>query len=269
MSSARFRVAAALVAVVAGAGVLNAQAASASSLVLALKTDYTLEVQVSNGLRIGVSTRGATIPPGVYDAVVISEVPEAQDDYHMFHLVGPGVNLQTDLLAGDERAEPHVVTLQPNSVYSFRDERDLSLGSVVFSTSGSGTETARASGGTSSGGSAPAGAPTPRVENRDPVGSRALPARGALAGSVTTAGKLSLSFKGKQVSSLRAGRYRLSVLDETSRSAFMLQRVKQSPLTVSTKAHVGRRTVTVTLAAGQWSFYSSPAKRSYFVVLAR
>jgi hypothetical protein len=109
----------------------------------------------------------------------------------------------------------------------------------------------------------------PRVENRDLVGSRALPVRGALAGSVTTAGKLRLAFKGKQVSSLKAGRYRLSVLDETSKSAFTLQRIKQEPLSVSTKAHVGRRTVTVTLTAGQWSFYSSPAKRSYFVVVAR
>jgi hypothetical protein len=242
------------------AGAVGVQGASGASMVLSLTQDHILEIRLDNGARI--RTSGAVLPPGVYNAVVISEVPEFRDDYHMFHLVGPGVNLQTDLLAGDERAEPHTVTLLPNSQYVFRDERNLGLGSIVFSTSGSGTEVATATRASPNAGSASAS----KTSNTDPVGSKVLPVRGALAGSVSTTGRLKLTFKGKDVSSLKAGRYRISVLDETSSAAFLLKHLRRSPLTVSSKPHVGRRTVTVSLAAGQWMFYSTPGRKTFFVV---
>jgi hypothetical protein len=257
----RIRLLGALTALVAATGAFGAQSASAASIVLTLTPDHTLEIRLDSGARI--RAPGTVIAPGVYQAVVISEVPEFRDEYHMFHLVGPGVNLQTDLLAGDERAEPHTITLQPNSQYTFRDERNLGLGSVVFATSGAGTEVATTTR-TNTGGS---GTTAPKTTNKDLVGSKAaLPLRGALAGSVSTSGKLKLTFKGKNVLSLKAGRYTISVLDETSRSAFLLQRRKQDPVTLSTKAHVGRRTRTVSLGAGQWMYYSSPGRKSYFVV---
>ena len=115
------------------------QSSFAASIVLTLNADNTLELRLDNGVRIRASSPPAVIAPGTYAAVVISEVPDSSDGYHMFHLSGPGVNLQTDLLAGDDRAEPHTISLQPNSVYTFRDERTPALGSIVFSTSGAGT----------------------------------------------------------------------------------------------------------------------------------
>jgi hypothetical protein len=188
----------------------------------------------------------------------------------MFHLTGPGVNLQTDLLAGDERAEPHTVVLQPNSVYTFRDDRNASFGAVFFSTSGPGTAvsgtTNSSVGSGASAGSGGTTSNTPVSKNTDQVGSK-LKVRGSLSGSVSTAGKLRLLFKGKQVSSLRAGRYTVSVLDETSKGAFVLQLRNKAPVTVSGKGHIGRSTVTLTLTAGQWMFYSSPGKKSFFVVV--
>src|SRR3954447_23663574 len=117
----------------AGAG---AQSSVAASIVLTLNADNTLEPRLDNGVRVRASSPPAVIAPGTYATVVISEVPDAHDAYHMFHLSGPGVNLQTDLLAGDDRAEPHTVALQANAVYTFRDDRNASLGSIVFSTSG-------------------------------------------------------------------------------------------------------------------------------------
>lgn len=249
-------------ALVAATAAFGAQSVSAASIVLTLTPDHTLEIRLDSGARI--RAPGTVIAPGVYQAVVISEVPEFRDEYHMFHLVGPGVNLQTDLLAGDERAEPHTITLLPSSQYTFRDERNLGLGSVVFTTSGAGTEVAATTRTNTAGGS---GATAPKTTNKDLVGSKAaLPLRGALAGSVSTSGKLKLTFKGRNVLSLKAGRYTISVLDETSRSAFLLQRLRQDPVTLSTKAHVGRRTRTVSLGAGQWMYYSSPGRKSYFVV---
>jgi hypothetical protein len=266
----RIRFVGVLAGVLAVAGAFGAQGSLAASIVLSLTQDNVLEVRLDNGARLRASSAPVVIAPGLYQAIVISEVPESRDDYHMFHLVGPGVNLQTDLLAGDERAEPHTVTLQPSSVYSFRDDRNLSLGTIVFSTSGAGTAvTGGSSGGGSSGGSSgtTSNTPTSTSSNKDPVGSRAVKTRGALAGGVTTAGKLSLTFKGKAVNSLKSGRYTISVLDETSKSGFVLQLRNQKPVTVSGKSHIGRRTVTVTLKAGQWTFSSAPgAKKTFFVV---
>jgi len=258
------------------AGVFGVQSSFAASIVLTLNADNTLEVRLDNGTRIRTSSApGTVIAPGTYAAVVTSEVPDARDDYHMFHLTGPGVNLQTDLLAGDERAEPHSVSLQPNSVYTFRDERNVQFGAVVFSTSGSGTTVGGGSSGGSSGGGSSGGGSSgssggttsnvPTSSNQDTVGSNAL--RGTLNAGVDTAGRLTLLFKGKNVGSLKAGRYTVSVRDETSKDAFVLRLLNGDPVTVSGKAFVGRRTLTVKLKAGQWMFYSSPGKKKFFIVV--
>src|SRR6185312_12685768 len=98
--------------------------------------------------------------------------------------------------------------------------------------------------------------------------SRILRNQGALAGGVTTAGKLTLAFKGKSVGTLKAGTYSISVLDETSNAAFVLQQLRKQPITLSSKAHVGRSTRTVKLTVGQWMFYSSPGKKTFFIVHA-
>ena len=67
---------------------------------------------------------------------------------------------------------------------------------------------------------------------------------------------------------LKAGRYTISVLDETSNAAFVLQQLRKQPVTVSSKAHIGRSTKTVKLTPGQWMFYSSPGKKTFFIVHA-
>ena len=263
----RVRFVGVLVGLLLAAGAVGVQGSFAASIILTLNADNTLEVRLDSGARIRPSSPATVIAPGTYAAVISSEVPEFRDDYHMFHLTGPGVNLQTDLLAGDERSEPHTVSLQPNSTYTFRDERNLALGSIVFSTSGAGT--AVSSGGSSGGGSSSGGGTTsntPVTSNKDTVGSKILRNQGSLAGGVTTTGKLTLSFKGKAVGSIKAGRYTVTVLDETSKAAFVLQQLRKQPVTMSSKAHVGRSTKTVKLTPGQWMFYSSPGKKTFFIV---
>ena len=243
----------------------------AASIVLTLNADNTLELRLDNGVRIRPSSPPAVIAPGTYAAVVISEVPDSKDDYHMFHLAGPGVNLQTDLLAGDDRAEPHSISLQPNATYTFRDERNLSLGSIVFSTSGAGTAVSAGSNASTGSGSSSGGGTTsntPVTSNNDTVGSKVIRNQGSLTAGVTTTGKLTLRFKGKSVGALKAGRYTISVLDETSNAAFVLQQPRKQPVTLSSKAHVGRSTKTVKLTPGQWMFYSSPGKKTFFIVHA-
>ena len=89
-----------------------------------------------------------------------------------------------------------------------------------------------------------------------------------LAASVTTAGKLALTYKGKPVSELKSGRYTITVLDETSKTGFKLQRRGKPATTLSTKPFLGRRSVTIGLARGQWMFYSTPSAKHFFVVVA-
>ncbi len=267
----RVRLVTVLVGFLALAGALGVDGARAASLVLNQNADGTLSVILANGTHVRTSNPpGAVIPPGIYETVVNNDVPEARDDYHMFHLFGPGVNLETDLLAGDDRAQPHTVTLLPNSTYIFQDERALQVTRVVFSTSAAGTAAADSGSGSpsSSSGGASTGKPAPSVVNTDRVGSGLVAFRGTLTGGVNTFGKLSLSFKGKKVSTLKAGRYKIAVLDETSKSAFNLQRLSKQPVTLAGRLFVGKRTVTLTLQAGQWIFYSSPGKKSYFIVVS-
>jgi hypothetical protein len=268
--SGRVRFLAVLVGLLALAGSFGVQSPRAASIVLSLNPDGTLEVVLGTGTRIRTSTPpGVVIPPGTYAVVVISEVPDAGDGYHMFQLAGPGVNLQTDLLAGDDRAEPHTVRLEPGSAYSFSDVRNPSFGRVVFSTSAAGTEAAASSSGGSSGGSSAGSTSTSKsTANKDAVGSRVVATRGTLEGGVSTTGTPTLLFKGKKVSSLKSGRYTINVLDETSRSPFVLQRLSKQPVTVSPRSFVGRRKVTLTLNAGQWVYYTSPGKKTYFIVVA-
>ena len=61
-----------------------------------------------------------------------------------------------------------------------------------------------------------------------------------LCGSVSTAGKLTLTLKGKRVSSLKAGRYKISVLDETSKSGFTLQKLGTTGTNVTSTKLVGQ-----------------------------
>jgi len=70
------------------------------------------------------------------------------------------------------------------------------------------------------------------------------------------------------VTNLKSGRYKLSILDETAKAAFKLQKLGKQPVTLTTPAFVGRHTATLTFKPGQWMFYSSTGKKSFFVVIA-
>ena len=86
--------------------------------------------------------------------------------------------------------------------------------------------------------------------------------RGTLAARVNPSGKLTLASGGFPVTKLKAGRYRFTVADKSSTRSFVVQRKGGSATTVSGVAFVGTRTVVLTLAAGQWTFYTSAGAKS-------
>ena len=84
---------------------------------------------------------------------------------------------------------------------------------------------------------------------------------------MSAAGKLSLTFKQKSVTTLKAGRYTLSVADLSKTAGFSLQNGKRT-LAVTGAALVGKRSRVITLTAGQWAFFTPGRSKSFFVVSA-
>ena len=98
---------------------------------------------------------GATpIPPGLYQFVVYNEFRDDDGWVHMLRVVGPGVDLLTDMNQGEQELASWRYTLQPNSTYTWEDEYRPSALRGVFRTSAAGTAS---TGGTSSGTTSPGG----------------------------------------------------------------------------------------------------------------
>jgi hypothetical protein len=260
------RAAKATVAILAAALLLalGAQSAGAApvapfDLWVVFHENHTITVAFDDGTPVGSLTgAGAAIAPGSYTLHFEDSVGVEGPD---FDLRGPGVSLQEDWFFGEAPSATHRVVFQPGSTYTWRN---VEQPSAIFTFT------------TTTGASNPAPSPTPgsgpsgstkTSTSKDVVGSQRVVFRGTLSGNVSTAGKLTLKYLGKAVGSLRTGSYKLSVLDETAKAAFYLQRLGAAePTKVSSTGYVGKHSVTLTLKAGQWFFFSTPGKKSYFIV---
>ena len=86
--------------------------------------------------------------------------------------------------------------------------------------------------------------------------------------TVSPSGKVTLSYRGKVVSSLKAGLYTVSVTDSSKKSGFVIQ---QSHKVATDGQHErpspARRARNLDLSKGQWFFYPSfIGQKTYFVV---
>jgi hypothetical protein len=226
------------------------------------RADHTfLAYLAASGAPVG-TTSGApsVIPAGTYK-LLLDDTSEAD---MQFDLAGPGVKLVTDMSHAEDPSAAFLETFQPSSTYTYRDDNHPSVvwtfatSAETIASSGSGVTTT-----SSTGSSKPSGA----TSSTDIVGSAILPYRGKLAGTVSPAGKLALAFKGKSVDKLKGGRYKFTVVDQSSSRAFMLQQIRKRPLTLTGAAFVGKHTVTLDLKLGQWMFYSPAGKKQYFIVV--
>jgi hypothetical protein len=211
-----------------------------------------------------------SIPPGTYEVAVTTPMMFSQVNappgsmagckgYVQFQLTGPGVYLYTTLFQGCNSFEVlNAQQFKPSSTYVAQDNNQPSVARVTFTTLASGAPVAPPS---------PQGPGTGKgTPSTDLVGSQ-LVTQGSLAADVSPAGKLTLRYKGKAVSSLKAGRYTVSVTDESPKTAFIVQELHKVGTTVGGRTFVGKQTKTVLLKAGQW-FFSSGAggTKTYFIV---
>ena len=84
---------------------------------------------------------------------------------------------------------------------------------------------------------------------------------------MSAGGALSVAFKGKSLTRLAAGRYRIAVSDRSASKAFILQKKAHRPLAVTGSTFVGTRSLTVDLTSGTWSFEPQAGKPSYSIVV--
>ena len=85
---------------------------------------------------------------------------------------------------------------------------------------------------------------------------------------MSAAGRLTLAYKGKSVSHLKPGKYKVVVTDKSSSNGFLLQNAKKRTTTVTGAGFVGKHTVTVGLSAGKWLVLPKLGKASYSIVVS-
>jgi len=242
----------AALAAVGARAAFSSHAAVSSTMHAYVHEDASIGLTFDDGTAVGNQASTApTIPAGTYTIRVVDDAFT-----HNFHLGGPGVDVGTTI--GGTGTPTFTVTLQPGATYRYQcdDHPDFMYG--AFTTSGGGGSSGGSTSGGSSGGSSSSGGGT--VSNTGTSNTGAL--SGTLVGSVKTAGKLTLSSGGSPVAKLKAGRYKITVADKSPARSFVVQAKGRSAVTISGVSFVGNHSVTLTLTAGQWSFYTSAGVKS-------
>jgi hypothetical protein len=238
----------------------------------------TFTITGDNGARV------ASITPGTYQVFITTPQVFADVDltgvtdmtacksFAQFSLTGPGVNLTTTLQDGDEDKELDRVTFQPGSTYVATDQNQPTVARYSFTTTTGGTAsgvTSPVTSGNSGKGDVQSGlvGSSSKSSHSGAAGSAPLPLRGTLVATVSPSGTTKLAYQGKGVTSLKAGRYTVSVTDESKKGGFIIQGVKQGATTVTGVSFVGKRAKTVDLRAGQWFFYPTfVGSKTFFIV---
>ena len=215
-----------------------------------------------------------TIAPGMYQIEVNTPEDFASVDQTAatnylgcdgainFAVSGPSGQLWTTTLSnGDDQQGIATVTLQPSSTYTLVDNNDPSATTVTFATSASGTPIDPA---TTDGSGEP-----PVTQSASSGSSAPLPFRGSLSATVGVHGAVAMTYNGKRVSILKAGRYRVTVVNRSLKNGFILQKLNE-PYSMLTRIGVmGTHTMTVTLHAGLWLFYPRfLTKKGWFSVVS-
>jgi hypothetical protein len=215
-----------------------------------------------------------SIPPGRYQVdvrtpIAFGTVPllgvndmTACKGAPQFQLTGPGVDLFTTMTAGCEADKVFPETFQPSATYVAVDNNQPSVARAAFSTLASGTPVIPAATYGTSG-------PGKAESSTDIVGSLLGSIRGTLTAKLTVKGKLTLLNKGKAVSKLKAGRYKVAIVDKDKKAGFVLLGPKSSKATHLTGVRfVGKHSVTIKLTAGRWTYYSALKNIHYLRVTA-
>ena len=239
----------------------QSRSAANPSLVVTFSPSGAVSVTLPNGTSVGSTSGAPTVIPAGYYTLVLNGPGECIN-LPLFELTGPGVNIQDDMLGGETDTHALYANFLPNSTYTWHIDRNQSI-VYTFKASADFVGGTLPTGSSSSSGSGK----TPKPTSQDITGSAVLPFRGTLTGGVTARGTLTLVYKGKSVSSLKAGKYTIAVTDRSSSSGFMLQKFKHALMSVTGVAFVGKHSASVQLTAGRWLFIPRLGKTAYSVAV--
>jgi len=178
--------------------------------------------------------------------------------FPQFQLTGPGVNLSTTMTAGCEADKTFPETFQANATYVAVDNNQPTVARGTFTTLASGTPQAPATPGTAWGGKT--------QQSQDLVGSGAI--SGKVSGTLATNGALTLTLSGKTVSKLATGRYTFTITDKSPKSGFLIIGPKGTlPTDVTGDRFVGKKSRTLRLTPGRWTYFSSGLRVVHYIVV--
>jgi hypothetical protein len=221
--------------------------AATAELDVTYNSPTSLSVKLAGGAAVA---SGSTIPAGSYNVIVYDA---GVDMNPHLTISGPGVSLSSDLnstgMGIDQTAPFGPYTFQTSSTYSIEDTNAGASTLVTFNTTA--TATASSGGGSSSSG----GSVTSTGSSSSSTGSRTL---GTLSASVGASGKLTLTFGGHAVKSLKAGRYLIRVADHSATAGVTIGSASTHPVTLSGAAAEGPSSKTLTLAKGKWFVEPTP-----------
>ena len=211
-----------------------------------------IRANLSNGNAL---TSGAVLPPGLYSVIVYDD---SVDPTPMFTMTGPGAEVSSDLNPNGMGIEVPV-TLGPfvlvaSSSYTISDSNMGGGSAISFTTAATGSSSSpNSSTSLSAGSSAPGSATTKTVTTLALI---ALPS-----------GKPAITFGGKAVMKLAAGRYSVVVSDLSKKAGLVLGHGVVRPVTLSSAAAVGTSERTLKLTAGKWFLETSAhGPKIYFTV---
>jgi hypothetical protein len=180
-----------------------------------------------------------------------------------FELHGPGVNIVSNLSGGEVTSATALAAFLPSSTYTWRNDAN---GSVVNTFVTSSTVVGPPP--PSPVGIAAAGGPTNKpTANSNVVGADVVPFRGTLSGTVTAAGGLTIAFDGKRATTLRAGRYRISITSSSTTGGFMLETPSHKTWNISGSTPTGKHTASLDLTAGRWTVIARHSKTGFAFIV--
>jgi hypothetical protein len=245
--------------VVAASLLVGVPAASAANLQLNVTFSATGQITLTfpDGTPVGVTSGTPTvIPAGFYTMNLIG--PGGCSTLPYFDLRGPGNNILDNMDQGEEANKTDNATFLPNSTYTWRDDQNPS---VVY-TFVTDSEVL---------GSAPTTAVSPThgtAVSQDPFASGGTASlRGTLVGAISPAGKLSLAFDGRSVTSLAAGRYTLKIDDRSASNGFLIEKANHKAVSYSGVIFVGSRTDSLRLTSGTWLFMPKLGQTAYTIAV--
>ncbi|HEX4518614.1 MAG TPA: hypothetical protein VH063_03435 [Gaiellaceae bacterium] len=255
------------VAIVAGSAADNPNPIFSTSVVIhvAYAPDCTFTMTIDGGITVDNSAApGVSIPPGPYQVAIRTPLPDAPFDTTVcigpvFSLTGPGVNDVPNLAAVNYMGTTQNVTLAPSSTYVAVDANHPLLQKFV-TTSATGSSSSLLP-------PIPADTASGTSTQPDVVGSGLAPLRGSLRASVSATGAAALEVGKTPARKLRAGRYSFVVVDSSPRRGFFVEKHGRKAVPLAGVRFTGKKTVTLNLTAGAWTFFSQNGHAVPFVVV--